>query len=121
MALDAYLKQPPPVIGVAHLLIGRHGCPHCQDAGLPLCAHTFNAHSMCAACTCSRMRTHLWSLVQCVSCPHLLCCCDTAMRAAWLQAVRREGVLSAYRGFGAAVGSTFVYKALYFGLYVSPF
>lgn len=41
------------------------------------------------------------------------------MRAAWLQAVRREGLLSAYRGFGVAVGSMFVYKSLYFGLYVS--
>lgn len=41
------------------------------------------------------------------------------MRAAWLQAVRREGLLSAYRGFGVAVASTTVYKGLYFGLYVS--
>ena len=41
------------------------------------------------------------------------------MRATWLQAVRREGLLSAYRGFGVAVASTAVYKGLYFGLYVS--
>lgn len=41
------------------------------------------------------------------------------MRAAWLQAVRREGLLSTYRGFGVAVGSTFAYKSLYFGLYDS--
>ncbi|KAI8464473.1 MAG: mitochondrial carrier domain-containing protein [Monoraphidium minutum] len=41
------------------------------------------------------------------------------MGGAWLQAVRREGLLSAYRGFGVAVGSMVTYKALYFGLYDS--
>jgi hypothetical protein len=41
------------------------------------------------------------------------------MRAAWRQAIQKEGLLSVFRGFGVAVGSTFVYKSLYFGLYVS--
>jgi hypothetical protein len=41
------------------------------------------------------------------------------MRAAWLQAVRKEGLLSAYRGLPVAAASMALYKALYFGLYVS--
>lgn len=44
----------------------------------------------------------------------------TAMRAVWQQTVAKEGLMSVYRGFGVAVGSTFVYKGLYFSLYVSP-
>lgn len=42
-------------------------------------------------------------------------CAD--MRTAWIQAMKREGVLSAYRGFNVAVASMAAYKALYFGLY----
>jgi hypothetical protein len=39
------------------------------------------------------------------------------MMAAWVQAVRTDGPLSCYRGFGVAVLSMAAYKALYFGLY----
>ena len=43
----------------------------------------------------------------------------STMRGALMQAVRKEGVLSAYRGFGVTVASTAFYKSLYFGFYVS--
>lgn len=39
------------------------------------------------------------------------------MLAAWQQAVRKEGLMSTYRGFGVATASTFAYKGLYFSLY----
>ncbi|GBF99816.1 hypothetical protein Rsub_12569 [Raphidocelis subcapitata] len=43
----------------------------------------------------------------------------TTMRATWLQAVRKEGLLSTYRGLPVAASSMALYKALYFGLYDS--
>lgn len=39
------------------------------------------------------------------------------MLSAWLQAMRADGPLSCYQGFGVAVLSMAAYKALYFGLY----
>lgn len=39
------------------------------------------------------------------------------MTSAWLQAMRADGPLSCYQGFGVAVLSMAAYKALYFGLY----
>lgn len=37
--------------------------------------------------------------------------------SAWVQAMRVDGPLSCYQGFGVAVLSMAAYKALYFGLY----
>lgn len=39
------------------------------------------------------------------------------MMSAWVQAMRADGPLSCYQGFGVAVASMAAYKALYFGLY----
>jgi hypothetical protein len=39
------------------------------------------------------------------------------MLSAWIQAMRADGPLSCYQGFGVAVISMAAYKALYFGLY----
>lgn len=39
------------------------------------------------------------------------------MMSAWVQAMRVDGPLSCYQGFGVAVLSMAAYKALYFGLY----
>lgn len=37
--------------------------------------------------------------------------------SAWVQAMRTDGALSCYQGFGVAVLSMAAYKALYFGLF----
>lgn len=41
----------------------------------------------------------------------------SGMTSAWIQAMRADGPLSCYQGFGVAVLSMAAYKALYFGLY----
>jgi len=47
----------------------------------------------------------------------LSACPVAGMMSAWVQAMRVDGPLSCYQGFGVAVLSMAAYKALYFGLY----